>query len=169
MFEWIAAKIGSSLGAGILQGIGDVIVQPLLQAFLKSKDVDLEKFKTSETSVEHMAVAILDANVRFAQIKAGYALAVLQWWPFRLILFVTLLICTTRFCLIMIDATWWWLFGCTIDGKDVFGDACAWSIPAIKGAYGQAELEYILFFVVAKPVDTAVSGAVGLASRYLRR
>ena len=30
-------------------------------------------------------------------------------------------------------------------------------------------MQYILFFVIAKPVDTAISGALGLVSRYLGR
>jgi hypothetical protein len=112
---------------------------------------------------------VLDANVRFAQLKSQYALAVLQWWPFRLILFALLAFCATRFCLIVLDSTWWWLFGCTIDGRHAVGDACSWSIPPIRGAYGNAEMQFLLFFVIAKPVDTAISGALGLVGRYLER
>ena len=163
MFEWIASAAAST----VFKLFGDTIVQPLLNAYLKSKDVDLEKFKSANVATEQLAVAVLDANVRFAQVKSQYALAVLQWWPFRVILWVILAIAATRFCLIMIDSTWWWIFGCTIGSKHVVGDACSWSIPAIHGTYGAAEFEYILFFVIAKPVDTAVSGALGLVSRYL--
>ena len=163
MFEWIASAAAST----VFKLFGDTIVQPLLNAYLKSKDVDLEKFKSANVATEQLAVAVLDANVRFAQVKSQYALAVLQWWPFRVILWVILAIAATRFCLIMIDSTWWWIFGCTIGSKHVVGDACSWSIPAIHGTYGAAEFEYILFFVIAKPVDTAISGALGLVSRYL--
>ena len=101
------------------------------------------------------------------QVKSQYAFAVLQWWPFRVILWVILAIAATRFCLIMIDSTWWWVFGCSINGRHVVGDACSWSIPPIRGAYGDAEMQFLLFFVIAKPVDTAISGALGLVSRYL--
>ncbi len=69
----------------------------------------------------------------------------------------------------MFDSTWWWLFGCTIGGRHVVGDACSWSIPPIRGAYGDAEMQFLLFFVIAKPVDTAISGALGLVSRYLEK
>ena len=165
MFEWLASAAAST----VFKLFGDTIVQPLLNAYLKSKDVDLEKFKSANVATEQLAVAVLDANVRFAQVKSQYALAVLQWWPFRVILWVILAIAATRFCLIMIDSTWWWIFGCTIDSKHVVGDACSWSIPAIHGTYGAAEFEYILFFVIAKPVDTAISGALGLVSRYLEK
>ena len=163
--EWLL----SFFTKGALDAIMGSVVQPFLNVWLKSKDVDLEKYKAAEASTEHLAVAILDANVRFAQVKSQYALAVLQWWPFRVILWVILAIAATRFCLIMIDSTWWWIFGCTIGSKHVVGDACSWSIPAIHGNYGAAEFEYILFFVIAKPVDTAISGALGLVSRYLGR
>jgi len=165
MFEWLASAAAST----VFKLFGDNIVQPLLNAYLKSKDVDLEKFKSANVATEHLAVAVLDANVRFAQVKSQYALAVLQWWPFRVILWVILAIAATRFCLIMIDSTWWWIFGCTIGSEHVVGDACSWSIPAIHGTYGAVEFEYILFFVIAKPVDTAISGALGLVSRYLGR
>ena len=99
MFEWLASVAAST----VFKLFGDNIVQPLLNAFLKSKDVDLEKFKSANVSTEHLAVAVLDANVRFAQIKSQYALAVLQWWPFRIILFVVMAFCATRFCLVVLD------------------------------------------------------------------
>lgn len=165
MFEWLASAAAST----VFKLFGDTVVQPFLSTYLKSKDVDLEKFKSANVSTEHFAVAVLDANVRFAKIQSQYALAVLQWWPFRVILWVILAIAATRFCLIMIDSTWWWIVGCSINGPHVVGDACSWSIPAIYGTYGAAEFEYILFFVIAKPVDTAISGALGLVGRYLEK
>ena len=114
---------------------------------------------------EHLAVAVLDANVRFAQVESQYALAVLQWWPFRLILFVVMAVRATRFCLIVLDSTWWWLSGYTVGGRHMIGDACSWSVPPLRGAYGNAEMQFLLFFVIAKPVDTAISGALSPATR----
>ena len=163
--EWLL----SFFTRGALDAIMGSVVQPFLNVWLKSKDVDLEKYKAAEASTEHLAVAILDANVKFAQIKSQYVLSILQWWPFRLVLWIILAFCATRFCLILFDSTWWWIFGCSINGRNVVGDACSWSIPAIHGTYGAAEFEYILFFVIAKPVDTAISGALGLVSRYLEK
>jgi hypothetical protein len=163
--EWLL----SFFTRGALDAIMGSVVQPFLNVWLKSKDVDLEKYKATEASTEHLAVAILDANVRFAQVKSQYVLSILQWWPFRLVLWIMLAFCATRFCLIVFDSTWWWIFGCSINGRHVVGDACSWSIPAIHGTYGAAEFEYILFFVIAKPVDTAISGALGLVTRYLEK
>ena len=163
--EWLL----SFFTRGALDAIMGSVVQPFLNVWLKSKDVDLEKYKAAEASTEHLAVAILDANVKFAQVKSQYALSILQWWPFRLLLWIILAFCATRFCLIVFNSTWWWIFGCSINGRHVVGDACSWSIPAIHGTYGAAEFEYILFFVIAKPVDTAISGALGLVSRYLEK
>jgi hypothetical protein len=163
--EWLF----SFFTKGVLDAIMGSVVQPFLNVWLKSKDVDLEKYKAAEASTEHLAVAILDANVKFAQVKSQYVLSILQWWPFRLVLWIILAFCATRFCLILFDSTWWWIFGCSINGRHIVGDACSWSIPAIHGTYGAAEFEYILFFVIAKPVDTAISGALGLVSRYLEK
>jgi hypothetical protein len=159
----------SLLGGGLLDGIFKVVVQPFLQAYLKSKDVDLEKFKIASTSTTALAVAVLDANVKYASIKSQYALAVLNWWPFRVILFCLLAFCASRFCLIVFDSTYWWVFGCTINGHHVIGDACSWSFPPINGIYGGAEMQFLLFWVIAKPVDTAVSGAIDLVSKYMRK
>ena len=157
----------SFLGSGVLDSIGKSFVMPFINVWLKSKDVDLEKFKATDMASTQLAAAVLDANVRFAAIKSQYAVTVLGWWPFRLILFCLLAFCSVRFILIVIDSTWWWLFGCTINGEHIMGDACSWSIPPIKGVYGGAEMQFLLFFIIAKPVDTAVSGTVDLVSRYL--
>jgi hypothetical protein len=165
IFSWLASGVAKS----VLGIFGDTIVKPFMDAWMKKKDVDLDKFKSSLVSTEHLAVAMLDAQVKFAETKSRYAFSVLQWWPFRVILWTVLAICATRFSLIVFDSTWWWIAGCTINGKTVYGDACSWSIPAIKGDYGKAEFQFLLFFIVAKPVDTAVSGALDLVSKYLTR
>lgn len=164
MFEWI----GGLAAKGVFKMFGDVVVQPFLNAYLKSKDVDLDKFKTSELQTTQLATAVLDANVRYAEIKSSYALSILQWWPFRALLFVMVAVATARFALASFDSTWWWIFGCTLDnGRHAVGDACAWSFPAIKGTFGDAEREFLFAFIIAKPVDTAVSGALAMLSRYL--
>ena len=157
----------SLLSGGVLDSLYKLVVGPFLQAYLKSKDVDLAKFQSADVESTQLALAVLDANVRYAAIKAQYSLAILQWWPFRVLLFVLISICITRFALAEFDDTWWWIFGCTIDGKHVLGDACSWSIPAIRGTFSDVEKQFLLFFIVAKPVDTAVSGTVNLVSRYL--
>jgi hypothetical protein len=157
------------LGGGILEGIYKTVVQPFLQAYLKTKDVDLEKYKQSSQNTTDLAVAVLDANVRFAETKANYALSVLQWWPFRLLLFVLISVSTVRFCLAAFDSTWWWMFGCTINGKHLFGDVCSWSFPAIRGTFGEAEKQFLLFFIIAKPVDAVVSGGMSAVSKYLSK
>lgn len=149
---WLANLIAGPL----VSLFKDTIVMPILQAYLKSKDVDLEKFKAATPSLEHAVVAVVDANVRFAQIKSSYALSILGWWPFRLILFTLLSVCTVRFCLIVFDATIPKIFGVE-----------PWNIDPITGAYGDAEFQILLFFIIAKPVDTLVSGGISTLSRYL--
>lgn len=163
------AKIFSLLGGGILEGIFKTFVQPFLQAYLKAKDVDLEKFKEASQDTTTLAGSVLVANVKFAEIKSGYALQVLQWWPFRVLLFILISVSVTRFCLAEFDSTWWWIFGCTVNGKHLIGDICSWSIPATRGTFGEAEKQFLLFFIIAKPVDTIVGGAIDTVSRYLRK
>ena len=157
------------LGGGVLEGIYKVIVGPFLKAYLKSKDVDLEKHKQASQNTTDLAVAVLDANVKFAGVKAQYAVSVLNWWPFRVLLFVLIGVSVTRFALAEFDSTYWWIYGCTIHGKHMIGDVCSWSFPAIKGTFGEAEKQFLLFFILAKPVDTAVSGAVNMVSGYLAK
>ena len=163
--QWIL----SWLTGDILDKVFKGFVQPFLQVWLKSKDVDLEKFKTAATDVTTLAGSVVAANVRFAEIKSGYALQVLQWWPFRVLLFILIAVSVTRFTLAEFDSTWWWIFGCTINGVQLVGDACAWSIPVVKGTFGEAEKQFLLFFIIAKPVDTIVGGAINVVGRYLRK
>lgn len=171
----IAAWFTSSAAAAIFKTFGDSIIQPLLNVYLKAKDVDLEKFKASDASTEHLAVAVLDANNKFAETKSQYALSILQWWPFRLILFWLIAVATIRFTLASFDSTWWWIDGCMIDGKAITAsmqkahDVCSWSFPAIKGTFGEAEKEFLFAFIIAKPIDSAVTGLLALLSRYLKR
>lgn len=163
------AWILSWLSGGILDGIFKTFVQPFLTAWLKAKDVDLEKYKEAAQDTTTLAGSILAANVKWGELKAGYAIQVLQWWPFRLLLFILISVSVIRFTLASFDSTWWWIYGCTIKGKEVFGDACAWNIPAIHGTFGEAEKQFLLFFIIAKPVDTLVGGAINTVSRYLRK
>lgn len=157
------------LSGGVLDVIGKSIIMPFIQAWMKSKDVDLEKFKTSNVNTMELAVAMLDANVRFAQLKAQYALAVLQWWPFRALLFILISISVVHYGLAQFDNTWWFIMGCTKDGVRELGDACAWNLPSLKGSFGDAEKQFLLFFIIAKPVDTAISGAVDVVGKYLKK
>jgi hypothetical protein len=155
--EWLANIIGGS----IFKAFGDVIVQPILSAYLKSKDVDLEKFKQANTSLEHAAVAVLEANTRFAAAQVPYVMSVLQWWPFRVILFCLLAVPALHFCAFVLDHTVPYMIGC--------GDSCTWKVPEVTGGYAVYEKELLEFFIVAKPVDTAVSGALGVLQRWLAK
>lgn len=172
----IATWFASGAAKAMLGIFGDTIVQPFLNAYLKSKDVDLSKFQSSQTNTLQLATAILSANIEYAKVKGGIIATVLQWWAFRVILFLLIATATTRFMLASFDSTWWWIFGCTahdikgvVDGTRIYGDACSWSIPPIRGVYGDAERQFLLFFIIAKPVDTVVTGALSLISKYLTR
>lgn len=154
--EWLAALVAK----GVFAAFGDTIVKPLLQAFLKSKDVDLEKFKAADTSTEQLAVAVLSANVEFAKVKSAYALSILQWWPFRVILFALLFFPTVHFCMVVIDSSIVWFF----EGR--YG---IFKVPAVPDKYIEIEWQLLLFFVIAQPVDKAVTGAISAIMSYLSK
>jgi len=154
------------IGSGIFKIFGDTIVQPFLQAFLKSKDVDLEKFKAATPSLEHAVVAVVDANVKFAAIQSAYNLAILNWWPFRVILFALLFFPAMHFVAIMLDSTCpvvWNLH--LVNGKSVGG--CGWGIPDADPKVFDIYKQMLLFFILVKPVDTVVAGGINILSRYL--
>lgn len=153
---------------------GDSIVTPILNAYMKKKDVDLEKHKQASADTTSLAVAVLDANVKFAQTKSQQSIFILQWWPFRFLLFWMISVSVIRFSLASFDSTYWWMFGCMVENSKgvlyhAYGDVCSWSFPALKGTFGAAEKEFLFAFIIAKPVDTAVSRAFDLVSGYLNR
>jgi hypothetical protein len=154
--EWLVALVAK----GVFAAFGDTIVKPLLQAFLKSKDVDLEKFKSSEVSTEQLATAVLSANVEFAKVKSAYALSILQWWPFRVILFALLFFPAGHFSMVVIDSSVVWFF----EGR--YG---IFKVPAVPEKYLDIEWQLLLFFVIAQPVDRAVTGAVAAVASYLNK
>lgn len=162
MIAWLASMAAGGVAKAVFGVFGDTIVQPLLQAFLKSKDVDLEKFKASSATVTEIAAGVLVANVEFAKIKSAYALAVLQWWPFRVILFALLFFPTLHFVLITLDSSCW-----ATELRPKGG--CGWGIPEVPPKYIDIEHQLLLFFVLAKPVDTAVTGALAALRAFLER
>lgn len=146
----------------------DTLITSAITAWGKAKDVDLEKFRTSATTSDSMVAHILQANVAYGQTKAQYALSVLAWWPFRLILFALLFFPAMHFVMIVLDSScpqsWGWH---VVAGRSVGG--CGWLIPSIDPDVRDIYRELLLFFVIAKPADTAISGALALASSYLKR
>lgn len=139
-------------------GNPNTILGKALDLWAKSKDVDLEKFKTSVTTSADLAAHIVDANQRFAETQERYATSVLNWWPFRVILFILLFLPATHFGLIVIDSMRPHLFGWRPLG-----------IPPVPPPYDSIEQQLLLFFVIAKPVDTAVGGLISIVTKYLRR
>lgn len=149
-------------------GSPESIINGAINAYMKAKDVDLEKFKSSTQTAGVAVASILEANIKFANTKAAYATGILQWLPFRIILLALIGIPSLHFCLIVIDsmcpAVW--------DLKIIRGvsvGSCGWGIPSIPASVFDIYQQMLLFFIIAKPVDTAVSGLVGLIGKYLNR
>jgi hypothetical protein len=142
------------------------IITGAINAYMKAKDVDLEKFKSANLSTEHVAAAVLQANVQFAQIKANYALSVLNWWPFRVILFALLFFPATHFISIVLDSS------CPISwglGRVPSKGGCGWGIPSIDPDVKDIYTQLLLFFIIAKPVDTAIAGGMSALQSYLNK
>jgi len=100
----------------------------------------------------------VEANTKFAETQEQYAATVLQWWPFRLILFILLFFPALHFTLIVLDSMRPHILGWPVLG-----------IPPVPPPYDEYERQFLLFFIIAKPVDTAVGGIVSIATRYLRK
>ncbi|MFL9823418.1 hypothetical protein [Rhodoplanes sp. SY1] len=147
----------------------DTLIRSAIDAWAKAKDVDLEKFRTAATTSDSMVAHIVEANVAHGRTKAQYALSVLAWWPFRLILFGLLFFPAVHFVAIVLDSSCPQAWGLhLVGGRSVGG--CGWGVPAIPDTVRDIYRELLLFFVIAKPADTAISGALALASaRFGRR
>lgn len=146
------------------------LLKTALDYWAKKQDVELEKLKASLPGTEHVAIAALDANVKAAAIQASLSSKMLDNPIVKYTLGVTVAFVALRFCLITFDSTWWWIRGCVDEqGVRVYGDACSWNIPAIKGIYAGAEQQFLLFWVVAKPVDSAIRGVMTLLARIVSK
>lgn len=154
---------------GFITGNATGILQTALNFFAHKEDVDLGKVQATAQPIATVASGILQANAQVAATKATVAVKMLdnplvKWAVGGVVLLVCL-----RFGLIVFDSTYWWIGGCVIDGIRTYGDSCSWNIPPIKGIYGGAETEFLLFWVVAKPVDSAVQGVTAVLTSALRK
>ena len=149
-------------GVGVF---GNAIVKPFINAFMKSKDVDLEKFKISTSGGVSLAGEMLKANVAHGQTKSNYAIKVLQWWPFRLILFVLLAVSAFHYVQIILDSSPFRI-PLFMSEAHVVG---SWGVPKPPAPYDAYERDFLLFFIIAKPVELAVTSVLQTITAYLQR
>jgi len=164
MWGWIV----SNAGGAIFKIFGDSILSPILNAWAKGKDVDLQKLQSELGSSGALAAAVVKANVEASAQQIAYASSILSWWPFRVLLFALMFFPTLHFAAIMLDSScpqsWGWHI---VDGK-VFG-GCGWGVPKVPSPYDGYEREFILFFIIAKPVDSLVSSVGAGMANLLRK
>lgn len=160
----------------LITGNANGLLQTALNYWSHKTDVNLAEVQAALPSAEHVAIAALNANVQASAIQADMAKTILNDPMARF--FVGLLIGVTvmRFCLIVFDSTWWWMWGCdpsslipASSAKWVYGEKCSWSIPAIRGLYGGAEMQILLFWIIAKPVDSAIQGVMATVNAVIRK
>ena len=156
MLAWFLSLFSS----GIVGIFGSAIVQPILQAWLGSQNIDLEKLQQTDTSLTTISAAVLDANVKYAGIQESYNVTILNWWPFRVILFLLLILPAIHFSMIVADNSVVWFFG------GLYG---IFNVPVVTPPYFDIEKGMLLFFILMRPVDTAVSGAIALVGQYIRK
>lgn len=156
-------------GLSLLSGNAGSILKTALDYWAHKSDVEVTKLQALAPALEQTAVAALNAQVQASAIKADLAKTILNspWARF----FVALLIgiVSVRFALIVFDSTWWSVWGCNYRGAWTYGDKCSWNIAPIKGIYGSAEMEILLFWIVAKPIDSAVQGAMNILTTLVRK
>jgi hypothetical protein len=67
---------------------------------------------------------------------------------------------TVHFAMILIDSSCWKTAAHPLGG-------CGWGIPEVPSKYADIEHSLLLFFVIAKPVDTVISSAAAALMKYL--
>lgn len=83
MFEGIAGAIGKALGSSLFAMLGDKILQPILAAWAKSRDVDLERFKAATEADKAQALALIGYEARRTDVQGNLLLAAMAhplWW-----------------------------------------------------------------------------------------
>jgi hypothetical protein len=118
------------------------LAQSAVDLWAKKTDTDLAKFKAASDASGALAVQVLHANLQYSAQRIAYATSLLSWWPFRIVLLILMLPPAVHFAAIMLDSTF----------------ALRWGIPKVPPPYDGYEREFILFFIVAKPVDTLIGG-----------
>jgi hypothetical protein len=136
----------------------DALLTGALNIWAKSKDVDLTKFTTSVEATAGLSKVIVDANERFAEKQMSYALTILNWRGFRILLWVMMAVAIMHYALVVVDTAL----------PKIFHYA-SWDIDPVQGSYAEVTKQLLLFFVIAKPIDTVVGGALNCLSAYLRK
>lgn len=161
----------------LITGNASGLLKTALDFWAHQTDVNLAEVQAAVPSVEHVAIAALQANTAYANTQADMAKTILNDPLARFFVSCLIGITVMRFCLIVFDSTWWWMVGCTITETvkgaateaKVYGDRCSWGIPAIKGLYGGAEMQILLFWIIAKPVDSAIQATMTGVNALIRR
>lgn len=129
------------------------LAQSALSLWAKKTDTDLEKFKTAADAGGALAAQVLQANLQYGAQRVAYATSLLAWWPFRIVLLVLMLPPALHFAAIMLDSTL----------------PLHWGIPKVPPPYDGYEREFILFFIVAKPVDSLIGGLGAALTAWMTR
>lgn len=160
----------------LITGNASGLLKTALDFWAHQTDVNLAEVQAAVPSVEHVAIAALQANTAYANTQADMAKTILNDPLARFFVSCLIGITVVRFCLIVFDSTWWWIWGCDpamlippSGAKWVYGDKCSWDIPAIKGLYGGAEMQILLFWIIAKPVDSAIQATMTGVNALIRR
>lgn len=147
-----------SLAGWLFKSNIDGLLSGVLNIWAKTKDVDLEKFKVSTEATAQVVAHVVDANQKFAETQSSYVMSLLNWRGFRILLWVLMAVAVCHYALVVTDTAL----------PKVFGYA-PWNIDPVVGSYAEVTKQLLLFFVLLKPVDTAISGVMMLLARYLQK
>ena len=128
------------------------LAKSALDLWAKKTDTDLV-FKAAAGSGEVLAGQVLQANLQYNAQRIAYATSLLSWWPFRIVLLILMLPPAVHFAAIMLDSTL----------------PLHWGVPKVPPPYDGYEREFILFFIVAKPVDSLIGGVGAALAAWLGR
>lgn len=144
-FDWI----GSQVGNAVFTVFGDKVVHPVVNAYLQSKQIDV-KNQTNE-DITKISTAIVDANVKYAEIQEQYATNLMNWWFFRYLFGMIMVFPVIHFCMAVADNSIVYFFG------KPYG---IFSVPALHGDFQSIENQLLLTFVIVHGGGTIVSNLV---------
>lgn len=154
----VVKMVGGSILTGLTGGGLNGFVNSVIEGWAKIRNVDLQKFRTAATTTGELGAHIVEANTKFAQMDFAYKGFLLGFWYFRLAFGLLFWVVVLRWVLVFTDATLPFVFGYE-----------PWSIEALKGAGADYERQILLFFIVAKPVDSAITGATRILMKVIER
>lgn len=145
IWDWIGSKVGD----GLFTIFGEKIVAPVTQAYLKSKNIDIKNQENADMTT--ISTAIVDANVKYAQVQEQYASNLMNWAFFRYLFGILMLFPVLHFCMAVADNSLVFFLG------KPYG---YFSVPPLHAEFGNIENQLLMTFVIVHGGGSIVSSII---------